>query len=153
MKGLFSFFGDFCGPQVPYADADSQGWRDALAGNPCVPPSHDLLHPCYLRGYRRGEVEAKATRGEAIRFIYCETRCKSCGSHNYGMRMGCRCGGTIEWGVRIKRSQESEYLSAAEAETVLRGKLPVFDMMGDRLTVRKTKSGLSFKKRPTHSPS
>lgn len=145
---LLNFFKNFCGPQIPWSAIYQQGLGDAASCKECIPPDHDLIRQTYLDGYRFGEIKGKATRGELIQYICEETRCKSCGSHNYGMRMGCRCGGEIEWGVRIQRAEESEYMSATEAETVLRGKRPVFDWQGNRLIVRKTKNGLTLKKRP-----
>jgi hypothetical protein len=144
---LSKLFPDLCGPQIPYAEANGSGWDDAQAGKPITPPDHDLLWPSYLDGYKIGDIEARANRGELIRYISEETYCTACKSYNWGMRLGCRCGGKIEWGVRIQRGPESEYLSIEAATEVLRGKLPVFDMMGDALAIRKTKKGLSIRKR------
>lgn len=145
--GIMDFFGNFCGPQVPYGETFGRGRQDALDGKPNNPPDHDLIRKSYMDGYSLGDIEARAMRGELIRYIDNETYCISCNSHNWGMRLGCRCGGEIEWGVRIQRGPESEYLSLDEATAILRGKLPVFDIEGDALAIRKIKNGLSIKKR------
>lgn len=123
-----------------------RGYEDAVAGRPQTPPDDAKQALRYTMAYKKGDTDRRVDCGEAIQILGIDTYCPSCDAYNYGQRLGCRCGGTVQYKLQIRRAEDSEHLDFNEAETVLMSGLPVFDVMGDQQTVSKKDGELHWEK-------
>lgn len=95
-------------PITPEQRAAIDDWRAGRDAGLAGEANNEEKSDGWRMAWAIGNVKHRVIAGEAIAVMMGGTRCKACGSVNYGYRMGCRCEGEIEWGALILPSIEGE---------------------------------------------
>ena len=95
-------------PITPEQRAAIDDWRAGRAAGLSGEANNEEKSDGWRMAWAIGNVKHRVIAGDAIAVMMGGTRCKACGSVNYGYRMGCRCEGEIEWGALILPSIEGE---------------------------------------------